>query len=284
MASINLSKEEKLLVKSLARHSSHPLSQAIYLYLDGENLLEVEKFEEIPSLGISGIINGKLVKTGSEEYATGRDSGGKTYTTSVFVTIDGIFKGHFEISNKYRPGMDEVVSLLKHNYNLHLLSGDNDSEKENLLPVFGDAESLHFRQTPKDKLQYILELKSSGMKILMVGDGLNDAGALKESDVGITIADNVYHFSPACDAILDSSRFREIPKFIRFSKTAYRIVIAGFCLSFIYNVVGISFGASGQLTPLISAILMPLSSVSVVAFATFTTYMFARRAGITSFS
>jgi Cu+-exporting ATPase len=130
----------------------------------------------------------------------------------------------------------------------------------------------------------VKSLQDSNKKVLTIGDGLNDAGALKESDVGITIADNVYHFSPACDAILDSSRFREIPKFIHFSKTAYRIVIAGFCLSFIYNVVGISFGASGLLTPLISAILMPLSSVSVVAFATFMTFMLARRAGITSFS
>jgi len=90
----------------------------------------------------------------------------------------------------------------------------------------------------------------------------------------------VYHFSPACDAIMDSNRFHYLAKFIRFSKTAYRIVIAGFLLSFIYNIIGLTFAASGMLTPLISAILMPLSSVSVVAFASLTTIFMARRAHI----
>ena len=111
----------------------------------------------------------------------------------------------------------------------------------------------------------------------MVGDGLNDAGALRESNVGITIADNVYHFSPACDGILDSDKFSKLPGFIHFSKTAMRIVKAGFALSFIYNIIGISFASAGLLTPLLSAILMPLSSVSAVAFATFSTLILAKR-------
>ena len=127
-----------------------------------------------------------------------------------------------------------------------------------------------------DKLHYIENLKKSGKKILMIGDGLNDAGALKESHVGITIADNVYHFSPACDGILDSNKFINLPKYIRFGKTAMRIVIAGFIISFIYNIIGISFAAAGLLTPLLSAILMPLSSVTAVAFATFATLLTAK--------
>ena len=128
----------------------------------------------------------------------------------------------------------------------------------------------------------IQKLKNSGRTILMVGDGLNDAGALKESHVGITIADNVYHFSPACDGILDSDRFQQLPDFIHFSHTAIKVVRAGFIISFIYNIIGISFAASGLLTPLISAILMPLSSVTAVAFATFATLLLARQKHIYS--
>jgi Cu+-exporting ATPase len=169
------------------------------------------------------------------------------------------------------------IGELGRKYELHLLSGDNDAEKTTLLPVFGREESLHFRQSPKDKLEYIEQLKKNGKKILMVGDGLNDAGALKESHVGITIADNVYHFSPACDGILDSERFSKLPAFISFSKTSMRIVKAGFTLSFIYNIIGISFASAGLLTPLLSAILMPLSSVTAVAFATFSTILLARK-------
>ena len=100
---------------------------------------------------------------------------------------------------------------------------------------------------------------------------------LRESNVGITIADNVYHFSPACDGILDSDKFSKLPGFIHFSKTAMRIVKAGFALSFIYNIIGISFASAGLLTPLLSAILMPLSSVTAVAFATFSTLILAKR-------
>ena len=162
-------------------------------------------------------------------------------------------------------------------YEIHLLSGDNDAEKETLLPLFEKENSLHFRQSPKDKLQYIEKLKQEGKKIMMVGDGLNDAGALRESHVGITIADNVYHFSPACDAILDSDKFSRLPGYLDFSHTAMRIVKAGFGISFIYNIIGISFAAAGLLTPLLSAILMPISSVTAVAFASFSTILLAKR-------
>jgi P-type Cu+ transporter len=281
MEDIALDADEMKLLKSLVRHSSHPLSQAIYRSLPGEDLCEVTEFDEIPSMGISGLSEGKMILAGSEEFVKGHVRETKTYSTEVFVSIGGKLKGTIRIRNSYRPGLEETIRSLEPGFGLHLLSGDNDAELPVLLPVFRDGSSLHFRQSPKAKLQYIRDLKDSGRKILMVGDGLNDAGALSESDVGVTVADNVYHFSPACDAILDSGKFREIPKFIAFSKTAYRIVIAGFILSFLYNVVGISFGASGMLTPLISAILMPLSSVSVVAFATATTFLLARRAGIT---
>jgi len=277
MDRISLDESGMNLVRSLVRHSSHPLSQAIYHSLPGELVLEVNDFHEIPALGVQGKIDGHLVKIGSESFITGKESEFKTYSSRIYISIDEKSCGFVGIRNQYRPGMHEAISKLKGNYELHLLSGDNDAEKSKLLPLFGDDESLHFRQSPKDKLLYIEKLRNSGKKILMVGDGLNDAGALKESNVGITIADNVYHFSPACDGILDSEKFQLLPGFIRFSHTAMKIVKAGFILSFIYNIIGISFAAAGLLTPLVSAILMPLSSVTVVAFATFATLLFAKR-------
>jgi len=139
---------------------------------------------------------------------------------------------------------------------------------------------LNFKQSPSDKHNYVEHLKSEGKVVLMIGDGLNDAGALKESDVGITIADNIYHFSPACDAILDANRFDNIAKYIRFTKISMNIVKVSFAISFLYNIVGISFAAMGLLTPIISAILMPLSSVSVVAFVTLATILMARKDSI----
>jgi Cu+-exporting ATPase len=279
---LHLEDKERSLLKSLVRHSSHPLSQAIYHSLGGYDLMEVEDFREVPAQGIAGVIDGKEVSAGSEEFIRGLGQLSETYSSYVFVAINHEARGFIRIRNKYRPGLTELIGVLKEDYELHLLSGDNAAEKPFLVTVFGDENALHFRQSPKDKLSYIRELKQNSRKILMVGDGLNDAGALKESHVGITIADNVYHFSPACDAILDADRFNLLHGFIHFARTSKKVVFAGFTLSFIYNIIGISFAASGLLTPLISAILMPLSSVSVVAFATLTTSFLAKRSKLLS--
>jgi len=111
----------------------------------------------------------------------------------------------------------------------------------------------------------------------MVGDGLNDAGALRESDCGISIADDIYHFSPACDAILESRKFHRLSDILAFSRISRRIVLFSILLSLIYNVAGLSFAVAGKLTPILSAILMPLSSVSIVAFISLAVMITARR-------
>jgi Cu+-exporting ATPase len=201
------------------------------------------------------------------------------YTTRVFISIDGDQRGYFLIRNAYRKGLNEVMSALKPEYDLHLLSGDNDSELPNLLPYFQEREKLRFRQSPADKLNYIEKLKEKEKHTLMIGDGLNDAGALNASDVGITIADDIYHFSPACDAILEAEKFPLINHFIHFTGKAMTIVRISFVISFLYNIVGIYFAVNGFLTPVIAAILMPLSSISVVAYVTLATTVAAKKAG-----
>jgi Cu+-exporting ATPase len=142
--------------------------------------------------------------------------------------------------------------------------------------MFGSDKHLHFNQSPNDKLEYIRKLKNESRHVLMIGDGLNDAGALNESQVGISIADDIYQFSPACDAILEAGRFADLVKFIRFSKTSMIIVKISYLISIIYNIVGLSFAVEGLLSPIIAAILMPLSSVTVVAFVTFSTRIAAK--------
>lgn len=102
----------------------------------------------------------------------------------------------------------------------------------------------------------------------MIGDGLNDAGALKQADTGIVVVDDLNQFSPASDAILKGSELSRLDRFITFSKTSLRVVYVAFGVSFLYNIVGLSFAVSGKLTPLISAVLMPLSSVTVVGLVT----------------
>lgn len=272
-----LNDKEKALINSVVRHSTHPLSVAVYNSLGLNTHYEVNDFMEHPGLGISCKVNENDIRIGSMKYVTGEEQDTGSLSTRVYVSINDKIPGYFQISNEYRPGLNKVISSLQNNYELHLITGDNESEMKNLIRLFRNKENLHFNQSPTDKLHYIEELKNRGKRVLMIGDGLNDAGALKKSDVGITIADDVFHFSPACDAILEAKKFNSLSNLIKFSGMSMNIVKISFVISFLYNFIGISFAVQGLLSPIFAAILMPVSSVTVVAFATFATILMAKQ-------
>ena len=151
---------------------------------------------------------------------------------------------------------------------LAVLSGDNESERERLRAFFGPDAELNFNQSPVQKLEYIQKLKDQGHKVIMIGDGLNDAGALKKADAGIALTDKVSGFSPSCDGILEARNFDRLAPFLRFSKVSLNIIVASFCVSFVYNIIGLTMAVMGKFTPIVSAILMPISTISVIVFAT----------------
>jgi Cu+-exporting ATPase len=272
----DLSATQKQMIKSLAFHSSHPLSKTLFNALQGDELLEVTDYQEIPSMGISGKISGIKVNIGSKYFVTGTKADEENLKTEVWIFIGDWVAGYFQLENEYREGLHKLIQKLGKNYELHLLTGDNEAERLNLMHYFGNEKRLHFNQSPTDKLEYVRNLQRAGRKVLMIGDGLNDAGALNESNVGIVIADNVFNFSPACDAILDSKRFANLDKYIGFTRQSMKIVYAGFGISFLYNLVGLSFAVQGNLSPIVAAILMPISSVSVVVFASFSVSLRAK--------
>lgn len=137
-----------------------------------------------------------------------------------------------------------------------------------------------FRQSPQAKLDYIKKIQSEGDVVLMIGDGLNDAGALKQSDVGISISEDAANFSPSCDGILEAKSFPKLIEFIRFSLTSKKIIYISFIISFFYNVIGLGFAVQALLSPVIAAILMPLSSISVVVFTVLSTNLLAKEKGL----
>jgi len=262
----NLGAEEQQWIRSVARNSTHPLSVMVSEWLPVSPLLSVIDYREIIGMGIVGIVDNHRVMLGSRKFITGSADSVESKISSVYVSIDNKFRGFFSMENHYRDGLSKVIAGL-HPMKLHLLTGDNNAEEENLKTYFSAATRLHFNQSPVDKLEYIKNLKQNGHNVIMIGDGLNDAGALLKADVGITIADDIYHFSPACDAILSSSKFGRLQDFISFSRGSLKIVYASYTISFLYNIVGLSFAIRGVLSPVVAAILMPLSSVSVVMFA-----------------
>lgn len=276
-AGVPLSAEEETFIRSAAYHSRHPLSLALYQHLETP-LKEPLKYKEIPGAGIEAAFDNTIILLGSYEFVYGVKSPEETnHKTKVYVSINSKIKGCFSFMHHYREGLHEVINHLhKDNKELFLLSGDNDAQKSNLKDIFGESESLYFNQSPGDKMNFIEGLQARGSSVMMLGDGLNDAGALRQSDIGIAVSDNVNNFSPACDAILNAESFKKIPSFIKFSKACRGIIICSFILSFLYNVVGLAFAVSASLSPVVAAILMPLSSVTIVLFTTVSTQILAK--------
>jgi len=272
---LTLSAEEELLLKNTLRGSNHPLSRSLYEILNDNDIITLDQFEEHLGKGITANHNCNTIKIGSANFVGASDI--SVLNTSVHISANNSYKGKYTFYNSYRKGVSQLFNTLKTSYDLVILSGDNEGELENLTKMLPTKTKLLFDQKPKDKLEYIKYHQSEGAKVLMIGDGLNDAGALAQSDVGISVSENVNVFSPACDAILDATKFTAIPNFIKASKSGIRIVKWSFGLSFIYNVIGLYFAVTGQLQPVVAAILMPLSSISVVAFTTLATNALGRK-------
>ncbi|MFD1469292.1 heavy metal translocating P-type ATPase [Hymenobacter caeli] len=188
--------------------------------------------------------------------------------TSVYVALDGEPAGHFTFCNVYRPALPAVLAALGKRYRLAVLSGDTDAERLRLRALLGPAAELRFGQSPADKLAYVAAERALGHTVVMVGDGLNDAGALRAADAGIALTDTLTNFSPACDAILEAGELGRLATFLGFSRACLRAVLATFALSLCYNAVGLTLAVQGHFTPIASAILMPLSSLSVMVMAT----------------
>lgn len=263
------------MLRSLFRNSSHPLSKKLFDYLGKGDLLPVQNFKEHIGKGLEAVINNQKVKVGSASFLSVNSEKNTISGSKVYVSFNDKIVGFFIIKNAYREGLESIIQQLSANYKLHVLSGDNDGEKEYLSKIFGKTALLHFNQSPIEKLNFIKKLQDQGENVMMIGDGLNDAGALKQSNVGVALSDDINNFSPACDAVLEASQFKKLPSILGFSKNSVKIILLSFILSFAYNIIGTWYAVSGELSPLIAAVLMPISSVSIILFTTISSNILA---------
>jgi Cu+-exporting ATPase len=272
---IPLNEQELKLLNNALRGSNHPLSRRLYEFIPAQAIVNPTHFEEIIGKGIFAEIDGNIIKLGSSQFL-------KTMTenthkkTKVHVEINGVYKGSYVFNNQYREGLEQLFFQLAKKYDLVILSGDNDGERKILEKMLPESTTLVFNQKPEEKLQYIENLQKQGKNVMMIGDGLNDSGALAQSNIGISISENVNVFSPACDGILDASQFSAISFFMQYSKNAMKTIYMSFALSLAYNLVGLSFAVTGNLSPLVAAIIMPLSTITIVSFVTIMTNIYAR--------
>ncbi|MEI7509234.1 MAG: heavy metal translocating P-type ATPase metal-binding domain-containing protein [Flavobacterium sp.] len=267
--------ELQLLFNTL-RGSNHPLSRRLYDFISKQEAMEPLHFEEIIGKGIHAEFEEGTIKLGSSQFLQ-HLSENTHKKTKVHVEINGVYKGSYVFNNQYRVGLESLFERLSKKYNLVVLSGDNDGERKILEKMLPATTTLVFNQKPEQKLEYIKNLQKQGNNVMMVGDGLNDSGALAQSSIGISISENVNVFSPACDGILDASQFQKIAFFMQFSKNAMKTIYMSFILSLLYNIVGLSFAVTGNLLPIVAAIIMPLSTITIVSFVTIMSTIYATK-------
>lgn len=271
-----LTTTEERLLKNTLRGSNHPLSRTLYDILKTNDIVTLDYFEEHIGQGIEGQLKQDSIKIGSANFVGIKSQTG-ALNTSVHISSNNTYKGKFTFYNTYRKGVSKLFNTLKPQNDLAILSGDNAGELDNLKKLLPTKTKLLFNQKPEDKLEYIKYHQTEGAKVLMVGDGLNDSGALAQSNVGIAISENINIFSPACDGIMDATVFSNLNRFLTASKSCINVIKWSFLLSLIYNCVGLYFAVTGQLSPVVAAILMPLSSISIVVFTTIATNIIGNR-------
>jgi P-type Cu+ transporter len=269
----NFTEEEKEELAVVFSASNHPLSRQIAEEITTSSQVSLEKFIEETGKGVEATIHQNTYRIGSANWVESI-SEQNSLQTEVHVSKNGTYLGKFVFHNQYRENLKEVLDQIHQNYGLAILSGDNEGEKVALTSFLPPNTPMYFNQKPEQKLEKIKEWQQTE-NVLMIGDGLNDAGALAQSNVGIAISEDVNVFSPACDAIVDASKFEELPALLRYAKKAMKTIYTSFTVSLLYNMVGLSFALAGTLSPLVAAIIMPLSTITIVSLVTLMTNYYA---------
>lgn len=260
-------KEDLRVIFTMVHSSTHPVAQGIFGFLQKQDLsgVTLDTFEEIPGKGMQAVYQQKTYQIGLYSWIGAEKP--ESEETASYVKVGTTILGKFTFQSELRPGIAQCIIALKNIVKVHVVSGDSAKDKD-LIDSNIHPDMLVFHQTPEDKINYIEKLQREGKKVMMVGDGLNDLGALTQADVGVAVAEDVSQFSPSADAILEADKIFKMPMLIRQVLHAKTILKICFTFSILYNLIGLSFAVSGTLSPLIAAVLMPISSITIVALST----------------
>lgn len=271
----NYSQEEQDIIYSVVISSKHPYSKTIAASFSNGNKLPLLSWKEYAGQGIEASYQGRSIKIGSASFVGSTAS--EQFQTYIKIgdNISGV-----TILPSVRKGTQQLLSSLAQRSQLSLLSGDNQHQQVLFQSLFPKDSQLLFHQKPIDKLHYIESLQNNHQQVLMIGDGLNDAGALQQSNVGITIADDINNFIPSCDAILAADKFEKLPGLLQLAKSGRTIIRISFAVSILYNLVGLFIAVQGLMSPLIAAILMPASTLTTVLITTGLSSLYTYKFGL----
>ncbi len=265
-------------VASVENKSEHPIAESIINYAKDKNLnlAEIESFKSITGQGISAIIDGKLIIIGNkklmDDFSTNtnkfKNKIEKLSTESktiIYINIDGELKGLLGIEDPIKEDSKEAVHKLKEmGLKTVMITGDNFTTAENIAKRIG-IDSFEAEVMPDDKANAVKKYQGNNEVVAMVGDGINDAPALAQSDVGIAIGSGTDIAMETGSVVLMGGNLEGVIRAIKLSKRTISIIKQNLFWAFIYNTIGIPLAAFGLLNPMIAAFAMSMSSVSVVS-------------------
>lgn len=268
-------------ITAVEYHSEHPLAQAIYRYgqskLSSAQILTSEAFQTQTGAGVSGQVNGAHILVGTrrllqqhgiatesiESAIQQLEAQGKTV---MLIAKDNQYQGMIAVADQVKPtSLVAIKTLQAHNIEVFLLTGDNKRTALAIGEQVGlDTQHIFAEVLPQDKAQYVIKLQQEGKVVAMVGDGINDAPALAQADIGMAMGTGTDIAMEAADVTLMRGDLRSIHQAITLSQKTVRKIRQNLFWAFVYNLIGIPFAAFGLLNPIIAGAAMAFSSVSVL--------------------
>ncbi|GIX17932.1 MAG: copper-translocating P-type ATPase [Rhodothalassiaceae bacterium] len=259
------------LAAALARHSGHPLARALVEAVDaGGPAVRLQDVREEPGMGLEAVAGGRRLRLGRLEWILpelgalrSRPPTDKLEGPELWMLWEGHEPVRFAFRDRLRADAGETVAALKaRGLHVVMLSGDRPAVAEAVAARLGIAD-WRGGLKPQDKIAAITKLKEEGRRVLMVGDGLNDAPALKAADVSMSPAEAVDITHAAADLVFQGARLEPVVEAIDVARAARRRVLENFAIAFGYNAIAVPLAVAGFVTPLIAAVAMSSSSLTV---------------------